>query len=103
MGVVGYGNFTGHDCEVFIVLNKPVPPGCWQTWFDYPFRQLGCLRITARVQSTNERSIRLVERLGFKAEGLIRKGTPEADVWIYGLLKEEVYGQEVGTDPSASA
>lgn len=56
----------------------------------YPFEQLGCVRVTCIVGRRNKRSRRFVERgIGFKLEGLVRKGFGIDDACIYGLLKHE--------------
>lgn len=55
----------------------------------YPFRQLGCGRVTAAIMSSNSRSIRLCEGLGFKREGLLRRGFGRDDAVVLGLLREE--------------
>lgn len=57
---------------------------------DYPFRQLGCHRVQAMVSKTNKHARNVIERLGFKNEGLIRGGiSPGKDSILYGLLREE--------------
>lgn len=57
--------------------------------FDYPFRQLGCARITAPIAEGNTEAISFVERLGFELEGRLRKALPDGrDRLIYGILKE---------------
>lgn len=68
--------------------------------FDYPFRQLGCHRVTAIVARKNKRSRKMVEDIGFKLEGVMRQGTaPRHDAMVYGLLADECrwmkrYGQD---------
>jgi RimJ/RimL family protein N-acetyltransferase len=58
--------------------------------FDYPLRQLGCVRITAPIADGNDGAIRFVTKLGFQLEGRLRKAMPDgADRLIYGLLKED--------------
>jgi RimJ/RimL family protein N-acetyltransferase len=58
--------------------------------FDYPFRQLGCTRITAPIAERNEAAVQFVERLGFVLEGRLRRAMPDgSDRLIYGLLKED--------------
>ena len=58
--------------------------------FDYPFRQLKCVRITAPVAEDNSDAIRFLVRLGFKEEGRLRRALPDGrDRLIYGILKEE--------------
>jgi hypothetical protein len=58
--------------------------------FEIPFKALGCRRVTARCNASNTKSRRLLERLGFQLEGLLRQAAHDGgDVLIYGLLKEE--------------
>lgn len=57
--------------------------------FAYPFVQLGCVRITAAVSRRNKRSRKICEGLGFKFEGVMRKGFGDRDAMIYGMLREE--------------
>jgi len=64
----------------------------------WAFTGLGLTRIYCRVNPTNTRSIRLVERLGFQREGLLRQdfrsGTGElADCCLYGLLAADFLAQ----------
>ena len=58
-------------------------------FFDYPFNQLGCNRVTVLVDSDNEQVKRFDERLGFVYEGTLRKANPNGDADIFGMLKEE--------------
>lgn len=66
--------------------------------FYYPLVFLNCQRVTVMVDSTNQKSISLVERLGFVREGLLRQARPDCDVLVYGMLKTECrwlsYGKE---------
>lgn len=55
----------------------------------YPFKQLNCRRITAIVERKNKRARKMVQRLGFKEEGMLRKGGEFGDVFIYGLLPDD--------------
>jgi len=56
---------------------------------NYPFKQLGCHRITAVVARKNKRSRRFVEHFGFKLEGVVRQGFGQEDAMIYGMLRSE--------------
>jgi RimJ/RimL family protein N-acetyltransferase len=60
---------------------------------EHGFSELGLERITAEVHSSNSRMLGLVEKLGFKREGVLRQhetrqGIKE-DVHLFGLLKGE--------------
>ena len=57
--------------------------------FDYPFRQLGVRRITVPVNGDNEKSIRLVEHMGFQLESRLEQATLESDILLYRLFKDE--------------
>jgi RimJ/RimL family protein N-acetyltransferase len=72
------------------------PGGRWLTRdflfraFAYPFIQLGCNRVTGLVRIDNMEARRFDEHLGFKQEGVIRKGASDGtDMILYGMLKEE--------------
>lgn len=60
---------------------------------EFGFKKLKLERIQARVLDENVRSQKLLEKLGFKLEGKLRKKTFFKKRWyndlIYGLLKEE--------------
>lgn len=58
-------------------------------FFRYPFVQVGVIRLTATVRKSNTRSLKITRKLGFKPEGLIRKGYGDGDAVIFGMLREE--------------
>ena len=58
--------------------------------FAAAFTDMECRRINVLVETDNLKSINLVERLGFKQEGLLRKYNENGhDCYIYGMLKQE--------------
>lgn len=57
--------------------------------FSYPFRQLGCRRVTALVSEINAPMRNYCERMGFVREGIKRQGLPGSDIYLYGMLREE--------------
>jgi RimJ/RimL family protein N-acetyltransferase len=92
-GVVFY-NYDAHagDIEVIIAAESPrwASREVFWTAFAYPFLQLGCRRVTARVNVSNLRARRLVEGAGFVLEGLMRRaGRDGGDMLVYGMLREE--------------
>lgn len=60
---------------------------------DYGFEELGLARIWAEVYAFNEPSIRILERLGYQREGLLRqhvwRGGRRVDSIVMGLLRDE--------------
>jgi RimJ/RimL family protein N-acetyltransferase len=91
-GVV-YNQYNGPS----ICMHVAAEPGSrWMTRdflfraFAYPFIQLGCNRVTGLVRADNMEARRFDEHLGFKQEGIIRKGADDGtDMILYGMLKEE--------------
>lgn len=109
--VVVYTNYTGFDVEMCIASWSPhwCTKGFLRLAFGYPFTQLKCDRVSGRVTASNQKAIDMDERLGFKREGLIRRGVAGEDVIIFGMLREEcrwtgkAHGQEVSTKSAKSA
>lgn len=72
--------------------------------FMYPFVQLKCHRVTAVVERKNKIARKMVQRLGFKEEGMLRKAGPNGDMFIYGLLPEDLQLRKYnGTTTNAAA
>lgn len=77
----------------------------------YPFLQLGCKRITAITEATNQRTRAFLCRLGFREEGIHPDAFESGDAVTYGLLRrdasrwlaEEECHRKVGSIPSASS
>ena len=57
--------------------------------FDYPYRQLGCKRITVCVGEGNAASRRFVEHLGFKLEAELAQAHPTGHLRIYRMFRDE--------------
>jgi RimJ/RimL family protein N-acetyltransferase len=61
-----------------------------RVFFEYPFHQIRCVRVTALSAKANRKSRDLATRLGFKEEGCVRHGLGTGkDMMVYGLLKHE--------------
>lgn len=62
---------------------------------DYAFTVQGLERISAQVYGFNTRSQRLMERVGFQKEGILRQhelqNGQRQDLHVYGILKPEFY------------
>jgi RimJ/RimL family protein N-acetyltransferase len=57
--------------------------------FDYPFNKLKVKRITGLVCSSNLDAQRFDEHLGFKYETRIKDGSPNGDILIYGMYRQD--------------
>lgn len=82
----------GSDMRVIIASENPkwCLPGVLRQLFSYPFEQAGCARITAVIRDGNERSLKLCRGLGFRREGVVRRGfNGKSNAIVLGMLKEE--------------
>lgn len=56
---------------------------------NYPF-SIGCHRVTAVISKGNKKSRKMVQQLGFKQEGKLRRADIDGgDMFVYGLLPNE--------------
>ena len=82
----------GADIRVIIASDDPkwCLPGVLRQLFYYPFELAGCTRITAIIKDGNERSLKLCRGLGFRKEGVLRRGyNGRTNAIVLGMLKEE--------------
>jgi RimJ/RimL family protein N-acetyltransferase len=71
-------------------------PATLRALFDYPFNQLGCVRVTAITGRKNKPARKMLEHVGFKLEGVARRALDGInDGYVYGLLKEDCRWIEV--------
>ena len=78
IGLTTPGGDRSHSAEIGYWLGKPfwgrgIMTGALQAATAYAFETLGLARIEARVQPSNGASIRVLEKLGYQREGLLRQ------------------------------
>lgn len=82
----------GSDIRVIVVADDPrwCLPGVLRELFSYPFVHLDCTRITLAIRDGNERSLKLAKGLGFRKEGVLRRGyNGRTNAILLGMLREE--------------
>lgn len=57
--------------------------------FYYPFEQLKVVRITAGIETFNEKSHNLVQKLGFTHEATLQKAGRFGDLHVYRMFRED--------------
>lgn len=75
-----------------MVADRPTwaRPHVLRAWFAYPFRQLNCARVSARVAEGNRMMVKTALHMGFRAEGRIRRGFDGTqDFILFGMLRDE--------------
>jgi RimJ/RimL family protein N-acetyltransferase len=91
-GGVVYSEYRGNDVRANIASISPhwLSRDVLRQLFAYPFRQLGCNRITVLIRATNARSERLARWLGFVPEGRLRAAMSTGeDALVLGMLRHE--------------
>lgn len=90
LGVVAVWNFDGTGCEAGW-FGEPgwLSRSLLRAVFGYVFGQVGCERITGRIDDTNTVAVEQSKRLGFVLEGTLRNAHPSGDVLVFGMLKSE--------------
>lgn len=90
--VVIYESFTPHMCSMHVVTDNGrrwCSRGFLAAAFAYPFKQLGLSRVTALIPASNTKALNMDVRLGFKPEGVMRKGLGNDDLIVLGMLRDE--------------
>ena len=91
-GVI-YSGYRPRDSAVEMSIYSTSPR--WATRrvlravFGYPFTQLNLKRVEAVTRDDNHAAQRLLDRLGFTREGVLRSGYQGRDGYIYGMLSDE--------------
>ena len=96
VGGVVFNNYhpltKGRMIEISCATDDPgcLTRGILRGIFEYPFKQLEVNRLKAECSTGNTRCRKLVERLGFQFEGVMRKGHDgEQDSAVYSMLPGE--------------
>lgn len=91
LGVVAVWNWDGIGCEAGWAGDAGwLSRGFLRLTFDYIFGQLGCKRITGRIDATNSVAIKQSARLGFVLEGRLRCALKDGkDLLVVGMLESE--------------
>jgi len=83
---------NGADMRVVIAADDPrwCQRRILRELFRYPFEEAGCERLTAVIKDGNQRSLKLCLGLGFKREGILRRGwNGRTNAIVLGMLKSE--------------
>jgi hypothetical protein len=87
-----YNNFRKHDIQLTAAATdiRWLSKELLTEIFSYPYVQLGCVRTTAVTGRKNARTRKLLEGLGYRLEGVCRKGLDgKQDACVYGMLKAD--------------
>lgn len=88
-----YEGFNHHNVWMHVAAE---PGGRWMTkqylryCFEYPFKELGCSRVSGYVEASNTEARRFDEHLGFKQEAILSGAARDGgDVIVYVMRRED--------------
>ena len=98
MGLTTRQGDLRHSAEIGYWLGRPfwgrgIATAAVKVLTAYGFETLGLIRIDARVRTGNAASVRVLEKVGYQREGLLRRaalkdGVP-VDNLLYAILRED--------------
>ena len=91
-GILANNYRAGVDIHVHLVTTSArwARRGVLRDLFWYPFHYLQLPRVSFITSRKNKRMRSVAERMGFKLEGMVRKGYDgKTDAAVYGMLREE--------------
>jgi RimJ/RimL family protein N-acetyltransferase len=82
--------FNGYEHPNILmhIAAERMTPGYIAAVMYYPFKQLGCKRVTGLIAKKNKKSRGFAEHLGAVLEGTMKDASPYGDVCVYGLLEK---------------
>ena len=87
-----YEDYNGANVVMHVASDGT---GAWltkaylRTCFDYPFRQLGCRRVTGIVPSSNEKALAFDQHLGFEVEATLSDAHSDGDLIVLRMKRED--------------
>jgi RimJ/RimL family protein N-acetyltransferase len=87
-GVI-YENWNRRTITCHIAISGRLTPRYLAVIFDYPFNVCDVKKIIVPVDSTNSKSVNLVEKMGFTEEARIKDGMADGDMILYTLAKND--------------
>ncbi len=91
--VVVFDTFSSTSCWVSVASDgskRFIPREYIIRVFAYPFLQLGYPRINSLVSVLNTQSVRFIQKIGCRREGIMRKaGAKGEDMILFGMLRNE--------------
>lgn len=89
VAAVVYSQHFNQDIHLTIASKSPrwATKGHIQGILSYPFKQLGCRRLTAVTARNNHHVRDFLKRLGFMHEGTLHDALERGDAVVYGMTK----------------
>lgn len=89
VGGFAVDEWNGKNCFAHIRLEGHIGRQFWFAMVDWVYNQMGCIRMTAPVASTNDKCIRLLERMGWTREATLPDSAYDGSDLIFFTWKKE--------------
>lgn len=91
LGGMIYSSYTGRSLEMHVAAFGPnwISKDLLWVAFHYPFVQLGCEKVFARVQASNAAALRMDKHLGFEFETTIKDVYPDGDLLVLSMYRDK--------------
>jgi L-amino acid N-acyltransferase YncA len=87
-GVI-YENWNKRTVFCHIAIEGRLTKAYLKAIFDYPFNKLNVEKIIVPVVKSNQKSIKLIQNMGFVEEARIKDGAPDGDIIFMTLAKND--------------
>lgn len=82
-------NTVSISAHIWVAPGKKPSREWFVAIFDYPFNRLKVSKIVGQIGQTNANALRLDKHLGFVEEARVRDFSPEGDLLIYTMTKDQ--------------
>ena len=89
IGAVVVNDYSGANCELTIITERPITRAVIRHIADHVFRKLGCRRVTVRTRKRNKAVQHLALRLGFKFETVAQHFYDDDDAVVYRMKRDD--------------
>lgn len=87
-GVI-YESWNGASVVCHIAVDGVMTGAYLAAIFDYPFNRLGVNKIIAPIAESNEKSIKFVQKLGFRKEAQLLDAHPDGSLFLFTMSREQ--------------
>lgn len=86
-----FNNYQDSNIDLSVVFARPIAltRGNLRALFSYPFKQLGCERVSVRTRANNLKVRKQIRRLGFEPEGKHPRFYGNEAAMSYGMTRSQ--------------
>lgn len=84
-----YENWNGRSLVAHMTITGRITRHYLHVIFHYAFLKVGAEKVILPVETTNKKSIRFVEHLGFREEARLKDACPGGDLLLFTMTKQD--------------